>query len=289
MAFEIPDHFHLDFTTAVEHLLQARGGVLVEGVMIRSYTGEQAQVVKQFGEVDFVPHTTRHGDTNFSDIDHKQRWLTPYDYNLALAIDKEDELRMLNSPQSPYAEAMRKAWARRVDQTIINGLLGDNKTGNKGTTTTSFDTANQQIAAGSAGLTISKLREAREKLLSNHVDPMDPMYIAVSAKQVTNLLETTEVTSADYNTVKALVQGDIDTFLGFKFLNTELLGVDGSDDRRCIAWAKSGAVLGQWNGLETKIDERPDKNYLTQVYMRGTIDACRTQEGKVVEILCVES
>jgi len=82
------------------------------------------------------------------------------------------------------------------------------------------------------------------------------------------------------------VQGNVDTFLGFKFIQCERLGVDGSGDRRCIAWAKSGMHLGMWNDINTKISERADKSYATQVYVKGTFGATRTDEKKVVEIIC---
>jgi hypothetical protein len=144
-----------------------------------------------------------------------------------------------------------------------------------------------KLAVGGTGMTVAKLRQARRILMTNEVDvAMDPLYIAVTAVQMDNLLGTTEVTSSDYNTVKALVQGNVDTFLGFKFVHCERLGVDGSGDRRCIAWAKSGMHLGMWNDITTKISERADKSYATQVYVKGTFGATRTEEKKVVEIIC---
>lgn len=286
--FQIPEHFNKQFTTNVELLLQQKTPVYADCTEMRSYQGEAAQVVKQFGDVEFSTKLARHGDTTFADIEHKQRWIFPTDYTLALPIDKEDELRMLNSPQSPYVEAMRAAWARRWNTVVRDAALGNAQTGKNGATVTAFDTANQQIAAGAAGLTITKLRTAREILLGNNVDPSEEMYLVTTPKQVTDLLESTEVTSSDYNSVKALVSGQVDTFLGFKFKLDTNLGVDGSSDRRCFAWAKSGIVCGTWNGLMTRIDERPDKEYLTQVFMSGTIGATRTQEEKVVEILCAE-
>lgn len=289
MAFEIPAHFHEQFTTNVELLLQEKMSALRAGVTSAAYSGEAAQVVKQFGQVEFQNKTTRNADTIFSEIEHKQRWVFPTDYTLALPVDREDELRMLNSPLSPYADAMRAAAERKMTTIIIDAALGTAKTGENGGTSTPFDTSNQQIAAGSAGMTVAKLREAREKFRANFVDETEPLHIAMTAKQFTDLLEQTEVTSSDYNSVKALVQGEINTFMGFQFHHTELLGVDGSSNRRCFAWAQSGIVLGNWNSLETRIGERADKEYLTQVFMRMTVGATRTQEEKVVEILCSES
>ncbi len=117
----------------------------------------------------------------------------------------------------------------------------------------------------------------------------DQLYYAASAKNLDNLLGTTEVTSADYNTVKALVKGEVDTFMGFKFVSIERLPLINTSERRNIAWAKSGLHLGIWNDINGKITERPDKSYATQVYTKGTFGATRIEEGKFVEVDCVEA
>lgn len=290
MSTEITTAFVQQYTTNVQLLLQQRGSKLREAVLGASYTGKAAKAVEQIGSVVAQKRTSRHADTPLIDTPHDARWVFPSDYEWADLIDDQDKLRMLIDPTSPYAVNGAYALGRSIDNLIIDAALGTSKTGENGTTNTTFDTSNQQIAVGSAGLTISKLREAKKILLSNEVDvDMDPLYIAVTAKQLDDLLGTTEVTSADYNTVKALVQGSIDTFMGFKFIHTELLGVDGSSYRRVIAWAKSGMHLGIWNDINTKIDERSDKSYATQVYCKGTFGATRVEEGKVVEILCSEA
>jgi hypothetical protein len=197
---------------------------------------------------------------------------------------------MLIDPTSAYAINGAYSLGRAMDNLIIEAALGTAKTGENGTTSTAFDTSNQQVAVGAAGLTVAKLREAKKILLSNDVDvEMDPLFIAVTAQQIDDLLGTTEVTSSDYNTVKALAQGAVDTFMGFKFIHTELVGVDSSSYRRVVAWAQSGMHLGVWDDINSKITERPDKSYSMQVYCKGTFGATRTEEGKVVEILCSEA
>ena len=76
--------------------------------------------------------------------------------------------------------------------------------------------AQTAIAAGGAGLNIAKLRTAKQTFDLGDVDPSIPRHIVVGPEQITNLLSTTEVTSSDFNTVKALVQGEIDSFYGFQ-------------------------------------------------------------------------
>lgn len=291
MSFEIPEHFHQQFTTNVELLLQEKEPMLLRGVETRFYTGDSAQVVKQFGEVEFQEKTTRHGDTNFSDIDHKQRWIFPSDHDLALPVDKEDEIRMLDSPVSPYAMAMRAAYARHVNRTIRDAAIGSAQTGKKGTTVTTFDTG-MEIAVDFDGsntnLTVKKLIEAKRLLGINENDDDEPAYMAVTANQLASLLNEDKVTNSDYNTIKALVAGEVNSFMGFEFLRYNNLTA-ASNIRKCIYWKKSGLVFGMWNGLETHIDMRPDKKYLTQVFMKATTGATRTQEKKVGTVLCDET
>ena len=287
MSFQVSTAFVQQYTTNVGLLLQQRGSKLRDAVTVGSYTGKAAKAVEQIGAVTAQARTSRHADTPLISTPHDARWVFPTDYEWADMIDDQDKLRMLIDPTSPYAVNGAYALGRAMDDLIITAALGTAMTGENGSTSTSFATATQQIAVGGTGLTIAKLRQARRILMANEVDvAMDPLYIAVTATQLDELLGTTEVTSSDYNTVKTLVSGDIDTFLGFKFIQVERLGLDGSGDRRCIAWAKSGLHLGLWNDITTKISERADKSYATQVYVKGTFGATRTEEKKVVEIIC---
>ena len=287
MSFEVTTAFVQQYTTNVQLLLQQRGSKLRELCSMGSYTGKAAKAVEQIGAVTAQKKTSRHSDTPLISTPHDARWVFPEDYEWADMIDDQDKLRMLIDPTSPYAMNGAYALGRSLDDTIITAALGTAKTGENGSTDTAFATATQSIAVGGTGLTVAKLRTAKKILTANEVDiANDPLYLAVTATQIDNLLGTTEVTSADFNTVKALVNGDVDSFMGFKFVNIERLGVDGSGDRRCFAWAKSGLHVGIWNDINTKITERADKSYATQVYVKGTFGATRTDEKKVVEIIC---
>lgn len=289
MSIEVTTAFVQQYTTNVSLLLQQRGSRLRDAVSIGSYTGKAAKAVEQIGSVAAQQRLNRHGDTPLISTPHDARWVFPKDYEWADLIDDQDKLRMLIDPTSPYAINGAYALGRAMDSDIITAALGTSLTGENGSTSTAFDTTNQSIASGSVGLTIAKLREAKKILMENEVDmEMDPLYIAATAAQIDDLLGTTEITSSDYNTVKALAQGEVDSFMGFKFIHTELLGVDGSSDRRVIAWAKSGVHLGIWNDINGRVSEREDKSYATQVYVKGTFGATRTEEGKVVQILCSE-
>jgi hypothetical protein len=286
MSVQITTAFVNQFSSNIQMLSQQMGSLLRNAVDVETVNGEKA-FFDQVGSAAAVLRTTRHADTPLIDTPHSRRMVTMSDYEYADLIDDQDKVRLLVDPTSTYARAAAAAMGRAMDDVIISAALGTSLTGKDGTTSTPFDT-NNQIAVGAAGLTLAKLVEAKEILDSNDVDPSIPRYIAVSPKQITNLLDDPEVTSADYNTVRALVKGELDTYVGFKFVTTNRLGLDGSGDRRCFAWAMDGIKLAVGKEPTARIDERADKSYATQVYYCMSVGATRMEEAKVVEILCDE-
>ena len=131
--------------------------------------------------------------------------------------------------------------------------------------------------------------EAKQILDSSDVDPDLPRCIVMKSNQFYDLLGDTEIQSSDYNTVKALVAGEIDTFMGFKFIRSERLTSDSNGDTQCIAWIHDGIGLSLGMDVKTEISERSDKNYSTQVYAQMCLGAVRIEDEKVVEIACTDS
>ena len=132
-------------------------------------------------------------------------------------------------------------------------------------------------------MTIAKLRTAKYILDNNDIDPSLKRYLVCGPKQVQDLLATTEVTSSDFNTVKALANGEISSFLGFNFITSNRLSI-ASSKRLCLAFAMDGVKLALGQDIMTRIDERSDKGYATQVYVCMTMGATRMEEEKVVTI-----
>jgi len=281
--------FVQQYATNVAHLLQQRGSKLRDAVSTSTATGKAAKAVEQVGAVNAVKRTTRHGDTPLISTPHDARWVFPVDYEWADLIDDQDRVRMLINPQSPYAVNGAYAIGRAIDDEIIAALYATSKTGENGTGTEAF--SGQTITTDAAqAMSLAALLNAREKLMEAEVDvENDPIYCAISAQQHSDLLNLDQARSVDYVNKKVMVDGLISQFLGINFIVTERLPVDGSSDRRCFMWAKSGVHLCTWNDLTTKISEREDKSYATQVYVKATIGATRLELGKVVQLTTHEA
>lgn len=287
MSTQITTAFVNQFSSNVQMLSQQMGSLLRNAVDVETVNGEKA-FFDQVGSAAAVLRTSRHADTPLIDTPHSRRMVTMSDYEYADLIDDQDKVRLLVDPTSTYSRAAAAAMGRAMDDVIISAALGTALTGKDGGTSTSFATATNQIAAGATGLTLAKLIQAKEILDAGDVDPSIPRYIAVAPKQISNLLNSTTVTSSDFNTVKALAMGEINSFVGFNFIVTNRLGVDGSSARRVIAFAMDGIKLAVGREPTARIDERADKSYATQIYYAMTLGATRMEEKKVVEILCTE-
>ncbi len=287
MSTQITTAFVNQFSANIQMLSQQMGSLLRNAVDVETVTGEKA-FFDQVGSAAAVQRTSRHADTPLIDTPHSRRMVTMSDFEYADLIDDQDKVRLLVDPTSTYSRAAAAAMGRAMDDVIISAALGTALTGKDGGTSTAFATATNQIAAGATGLTLAKLIQAKEILDAGDVDPSIPRYIAVSPKQISNLLNSTTVTSSDFNTVKALAMGEINSFVGFNFIVTNRLGVDGSAARRVIAFAMDGIKLAIGREPTARIDERADKSYATQIYYAMTLGATRMEEKKVVEVLCTE-
>ena len=282
MSTQITTAFVQQYSNNVQMLSQQKGSLLRGSVDTESVVGKNA-FFDQVGVATAVKRTTRHGDTPQIDTPHARRRVSLVDYEYADLIDNQDKVRTLIDPTSSYAQAAAFALGRAQDDEIIAAISGDAFTGETGSTTTALPSAQKITESGTDGLTIAKLRNAKEIMDSASVDPSIPRYIVVGPKQISDLLGTTQVTSSDFNTVKALANGEVNTFLGFNFIVSNRLSI-GSSKRLCLAYAMDGVKMAIGQDLMTRIDERADKGYSTQIYVCQSIGATRMEEEKIVTI-----
>jgi hypothetical protein len=287
MSSQITTAFVQQYSANVQMLSQQKGSLLRGSVDVESIVGKNA-FFDQVGVATAVKRTTRHSDTPQLDTPHARRRVSLVDYEYADLIDNQDKIRTLIDPTSSYAQAAAFALGRAQDDEIIAAASGTAFTGETGSTSTALPAGQQITESGTDGLTIAKLRNAKEIMDSASVDPSIPRYIVVGPKQISDLLGTTQITSSDFNTVKALANGEVNTFLGFNFIVSNRLSI-ASSKRLCLAYAMDGIKMAIGQDLMTRIDERSDKGYSTQIYVCQSIGATRMEEEKVVTIQAHEA
>ena len=294
MSVNIPTHYVQQYSSNIQLLLQQKGSKLRQYVMSGSHVGKQASPVDQIGSIEMQSVVSRFQPMGRVDASTDRRWVFPNDFDLPQLLDSFDKLRLLTDPESSYVQNAVYAAGRKMDDLIIDSFFGTAKTGETGSTSTTFPAGNQIAvnfaSSSNVGLTVAKLKEAKKKLMANEVDlETDPLCCVVTAEQHDDLLAEAQVISTDYNDRPVLVDGKIQRFLGINFIHCERLDVDGSSYRRVPLFAKSGMYLGLWNDLSTDIDRRKDLQGMPwQAYVYMTAGATRLEENKIIEIKCAE-
>jgi hypothetical protein len=291
MSSNITTSFVEQYSSNVNLLSQQMGSKLRSSVDEESVVGKSA-FFEQIDATAAVLRTSRHGDTPQIDTPHSRRRVSLADYEWGDLIDDADKIRALVDPTSAYARNAAAAMNRAMDDVIITAMNASASTGVAGATSTALPSS-QKTATGnqSDGLTVAKLLAAKKILDTNDIDSSRKRFIVCGPQQINDLLGTTSVTSADFNTVRALSTGEVNSFLGFEFIMSTRLNFDASntDDRLVFAYTEDAIKLAIGSDVKANISERADKSYSTQVYYAMSLGATRMEEKAVVQIPCHEA
>lgn len=248
---------------------------------------------------DEVEVVTRAPDSPESFSEHKRRVGFFKSYQKGRFIDDLDVVRMMQDPTNTVMAGMMATKRRATDDRIIAGFFADAREGEEGGTTVTFPAgqiiavdnrdylhdAETVAASGDLPLTVGKLIKAKTMLDQSEIE--GERYFAAGSVQLGNLLSSTAVTSADYNGIKALVNGETNSFMGFKFVRTERLPV-ASSIRKCCAWVKPAMVYKERPIQNAWIDRRKDKSGRWYAYYEVERGSLRRYDTGVIQVLCTE-
>jgi hypothetical protein len=296
VSFEITTAFTQQYGANMLQRAQQKGSRLRNAVTVETGVGSD-YYFDYVGTVEAQTINTRHGDSPLNSTPTSRRRVDLVGRDTGDLIDKIDKVQMLADPTSPFIMAHGSAMGRAMDDVIIGNALATAKAGVDGSLAVPFPASNvvgvnswkYGTGSGNAGLTISKLIEARSILVAAEgIEDGEMLYFGCAQKQIANLLSTTEATSGDYAEVKALVRGEINTYMGFEFIRTERFQTDANGYRRNIAWSKSGLGLAIGADITSEVAPRPDKRFSWYAYFMMFIGSTRLEEEKVVEVKCLE-
>lgn len=294
MANNIDNATVRQFSDEIIMLAQQEESRLLTTVKRKSITGDRSYF-DRLGPVDVFKKTGRAQPVVHQDPDHSRRIVKIEDFVGALLLDKQDELRMLIDPKSDYAKSIAMGMARQWDKIIISaatGLAEASTTSDLTESTVALPAGNivdEDFGAADTNLTVEKLREAKKRLDENEVGSSERRYCIVNASALDNLLADTTVTSSDFNTVKALVQGELNTFLGFDFVRTELLEDQSEGFKQILCYTQSAIGMVMADEMSVRIDEIPTLHHATQILAASTFGAVRIEEEKLIVIECVQA
>jgi len=294
-------------------MLSQQQGTRLEPLVRNEVQKSKAAFYDRIGKVAAQTRSGRHSPTPQMDTPHSRRMVSLIDKEWGDVIDEQDKLRMLWDPTSHYVMAAGWALGRSKDVEIAAQALGSAFGGESGTS--AIVLPDIQKYAANDGTSFSNLNVITLRAVKKMMDQKEvegKRYVVCSSSQIDSLLSLTQVTSSDYANVKALVMGEVDSYLGFKFIRIEspIIGVTtalsgtaatgvvqttagltsfSGVNRAAFAFAEQGLLFAKGENVATEIAKDPGLSFSTRVYARMSIGATRLEEEQVVEIICKES
>jgi len=284
MSLQLSNAASTQFDSEVKHAYQGMGKLLGTVTTRNAVVGDTYKF-ERMGKGLATERTAPSSDVTPMDITHIRPTATLTDWEAPEYTDIYNKAEVNFDEVQQLAQTISKALARRRDQFCIDAMVA----GTYSATPAAGEGG--QVAVGLTNLTVDKLRAAQKYFDDNEIDESERFIVATSSQKA-SLLAETEVTSSDYANVKALVNGDVNTFLGFNFKWIGVRGEGGlpktGDNRSVFAYHKS--AVGEAIGIEmkTRVDYVPQKSsWLSNGILKG--GATIIDNEGIVEIICDET
>lgn len=277
MAQSITNAFVTLFDEEVKQAYQ--GEALLRGTM-RTRSGVQGNTVK-FPKIGKGVATVRVPQTDVTplNVTYSQVTATMTDYIAAEYSDIFHQSHVNFDERRELVQVVSKSIARRMDQLCIDALDAASSPSTVATT----------VGGAGTNMNIEKLRAAAKAMNDNNV-PAEGRHLLMHSSQLDALLGETEVTSADFATVKALVRGEINSFMGFNIItmgDRDEGGVPKPSTRTCFAWHQDSMGYAESMSQKSEVNYIPEKTSFLVSSMFSAGAVAIDDEG-IVKISCTE-
>ena len=211
-----------------------------------------------------------------------ERRSVPITMHIGEKVEPEDIVQVLIDPLSGLAMSQVYSINRAYDDELFDACERDADDGNGGVV--SFPAAQLVNTGGVGSITFDFVTQVTEIFLNNDVDPDEPKVWFVSPAQVRKLLQLTEMTSADYNSLRPLESGMPTIWMGYTWIPSTRLNSFGGGRATCVAMTADAIGFNINEGLTSRVAEDPTESFAWRVYARSTFGAVRVQDEKIVLI-----
>ncbi len=302
----------VDYQLNVEMALAENRGLFRPLAMQGNHAGsKKTEITDRFSRLKMTDIEERNSKTSHTDPDVERRWIVkPKRASLAVLLDPDDAAATSVGLKSPLVMAVADAKRAKDDDAWLEGFFGPAITGEEGTTSVPFKSANiiaadyGETSTNYVGLTDKKIQQLQflRRRRFAKVKPGDRLHVAITAYEIKDLFNIDRFVNGDYRSpeLKPLENGEPTNYMGIQWVPAEfddaanypkgaLVAVNGSGHRRLPCWLPSGMHFGTWLEFKGYDDTRPDMNHSEQIAGYTTVKATRLHEDKCFIIECAGS
>ena len=235
-----------EFDSMVKHAY-ANMGLLKNAVTLRNNVVGDTYKFRRMGK-GLANQKASSADVVAMGVGHEFKTATLVNWNAPEYTDIFDAQDVNFDEKQELASTIAGALGRRCDQLVIDAMDAS----------TPLTTP---VAAGGTNLTIAKVNQAQVELRDQGV-PNTELFAVIEAGGLGGLLADEKATSSDYQAVKALVSGEINSLVGFQFIILETRAEGGLTE--------AANVVDSWFfqrpsvGLAIGIDMKTEINYVPE-------------------------
>jgi len=260
-----------EFDSMVKHAY-ANMGLLKNAVTLRNNVVGDTYKFRRMGK-GLANQKASSADVVAMNVGHEFKTATLANWNAPEFTDIFDAQDVNFDEKQELASTIAGALGRRCDQLVIDAMDAS----------TPLTTA---VAAGGTNLTIAKVNSAQVELRDQGV-PNTELFAVIEAGGLGGLLADEKATSSDYQAVKALVSGEINTLVGFQFIILETRAEGGLTEAANVvdSWFFQRPSVGLAIGIDmkTEINYVPEKtSWLTNGMLKA--GSVVRDEGGLVKV-----
>lgn len=280
MAVTISNVYIQTFEQNVRHLAQ-QSDTRLRAHVTNKATGGEKHNWETLGSGAAVQKTAPRTATPTSDLPWDRRVSVAETWHAGETSEQEDPVQMLVDPNSNIAMSLAMAMRRATDDLIIAAATGTALDG--GGVDNAFP-AGQVVGDGTGVITLDIVLQVQQLFNENDIDPDEPKCFVIGPVQQRKLLQLMEVTSADYQNMKALATGYLPNWMGFTWVMSNRLLVPQATEISCLAFTPRGIGLQINKDITAKVAEDPSISFAWRVYTMLVMGAVRTEDARVVHV-----
>lgn len=266
------------FSDNIKLLARQRASKMLGKVMMRTNLRGSKFTQERIGTWDMSAKAQGVQTTPVGDPGYSRRTCTMVTYVGGKALARDEDLKTVVKPESPWVASAVSAYGNQIDTVVYAALGGDAFSGVDGGTSVALPAAQKLATVSGEVLDTDFIIDVKAKLDAANI-PAEGRCVMIHPTDLNNMLRDPLITTVDSNTVKALVKGEINTWMGFEFIMTT-----NATQGVCYFYQKDAVVLGLNEQPMVRIDERKDLSYAKQIYFELNLGATRLEEEGVVEV-----
>ena len=130
-----------------------------------------------------------------------------YDWNASAYSDIMDIDKLAYDERNELAKAVAKGYGRRMDQIIVDALIAKNNKYVVGT----------DVGGTGSGMNVDKILRTKRAMDENNVPDDGNRFFIMSAGSLETALKEQQIGDANYNIIRAIYEGKLPEYAGFKF------------------------------------------------------------------------